>query len=109
ARCEDKKHIAYKDYGGRGIYVVKEWDNFEDFYKDMGNPPFKDASIDRIDNDGPYAPWYCIWSTRIEQAINKRKHNNNIKLKKIKQDNNKMKQKNSLKNKNIHIKTDDNY
>lgn len=33
ARCNDKNHIAYKNYGGSGVSVCAEWDkNFVSFY-----------------------------------------------------------------------------
>ena len=71
-RCNNPKSPRYKDYGGRGIKICKEWNNdFAQFYKDMGiRPP--DHSIDRIDNDGDYTPDNCRWATKSQQIRNRR-------------------------------------
>lgn len=72
-RCSNPKLPHYSRYGGRGITVCDEWQHsFEAFYRDMGDPPSPDHSIDRIDNDRGYEPSNCRWATRSEQNRNQR-------------------------------------
>src|SRR4029077_1935061 len=39
ARCLNKNSKDYKRYGEKGITICDEWLDFENFYKDMGEPP----------------------------------------------------------------------
>lgn len=76
-RCLVPKERSYKDYGGRGITVCKNWkDSFENFFKDMGYAPSPEYSIDRIDVNGNYEPSNCRWATDKQQRRNKRNNFN---------------------------------
>jgi len=73
ARCENPKHKAYPNYGGRGITICGRWrESFESFLADVGPRPSDDNSLDRIDNDGHYEPGNVRWATISEQAKNRR-------------------------------------
>ena len=71
-RCNNPNNIAYNDYGGRGITVCKEWLDFKNFLKDMGERPIG-KTLDRINNSGNYSIDNCRWATKSEQELNKRR------------------------------------
>lgn len=77
-RCNNPNDENYHNYGGRGITVCDEWNNFEDFYKwSIANGYDENAergecTIDRIDVNGNYEPSNCRWTNKDIQNYNKR-------------------------------------
>lgn len=72
-RCNNPGNWQFPDYGGRGIKVCPAWnDSFEQFLKDVGEPPFPGATLDRENNNGNYEPGNVRWATRSQQARNRR-------------------------------------
>lgn len=78
ARCNDKSNVSYKNYGARGIKVCNRWlESFDNFLKDVGYPPNKNYSLDRIDSNGNYEPNNVRWASNTMQAINRNKYGKN--------------------------------
>lgn len=71
-RCNNPKNASFHNYGGRGIRVCERWSDFLNFVADMGHPPSKAHSLDRIDVNGNYEPSNCRWATAKEQCRNTR-------------------------------------
>lgn len=71
-RCYNPINKRYARYGGRGIKVCYEWQNFNKFYEwAIENGFSKELSIERINNDKDYSPNNCKWATNKEQSRNR--------------------------------------
>lgn len=80
-RCLSPQSEPYKDYGGRGIRICKEWDgdngyvNFREWAYANGydeNAPRGECTLDRIDVNGHYEPSNCRWVNMKVQSRNRR-------------------------------------
>lgn len=72
-RCNNPNDRRYKDYGGRGIALCNEWNDYRAFEEwSMNNGYSKELELDRIDNDKGYSPDNCRWVERIVNNHNRR-------------------------------------
>lgn len=73
-RCRGAGATSYQNYGGRGISVAVEWEDFlvfRDWALSAGYQP--GLSIERLDVNGNYCPQNCAWIPRSAQAVNTRR------------------------------------
>ena len=71
-RCSNPKTNGYKDYGGKGVTVCEEWQDFDAFFDWAMQNGYSDSlTIDRKDRNGNYEPSNCKWATQKEQQNNK--------------------------------------
>jgi hypothetical protein len=72
-RCNNVNASNYKDYGGKGVKICKEWNEFAVFREWALKNGYTDGlSIDRIDGNKDYCPENCQWATRKEQSVNRK-------------------------------------
>lgn len=71
SRCENSNVPGYKNYGGRGLKVCKQWHKFAVFFADMGQCP-PSYTLERKNNSKGYTLKNCVWAARKQQANNRR-------------------------------------
>lgn len=73
ARCFCETNQDWPSYGGRGISMCAKWRNsYPAFLADVGRRPYPEAQLDRIDNDGDYAPENVRWASPLVNNRNRR-------------------------------------
>jgi len=72
-RCLNANNVNFKNYGGRGIKIYKEWESYKNFYDWAITSGYeKGLTIERINNDGNYDPANCTWIPQSKQPDNLR-------------------------------------
>jgi hypothetical protein len=71
-RCYDASCKDYVRYGARGIYVCDEWklDVWAFWNWCDGINPAPGLTLDRSNNNGPYSPGNCAFTTKAKQSRN---------------------------------------
>lgn len=73
-RCHNPNNHAYKDYGGRGISVFQEWEDYDVFKQwAFENGYSSNLTIERKNVNGNYEPSNCCWIPQKLQPRNTRK------------------------------------
>jgi hypothetical protein len=79
-RCNNPHAKNYARYGGRGITVCSEWEQFEPFRDWALSVGYAEAlTLERKDVNGNYCPENCTWIPQKRQARN-RTSNKNIQI-----------------------------
>lgn len=72
-RCNNPKNKGYPRYGGRGVTVCSEWQDYGAFLEWAKKNGYReDLSIDRMDNDKGYSPDNCRFADSFTQSQNRR-------------------------------------
>ena len=84
-RCINPNYKDFNNYGGRGIKVCQEWNDYLYFKVwATSNGYKKDLTLDRTDNNLDYTADNCRWITIKEQQHNRRNNKlNKVKAKEI--------------------------
>lgn len=73
-RCRNRSNADFPNYGGRGIVISSEWDDFANFESwSLANGYSDLLSLDRTDNNSGYNPDNCRWVTPADQMSNRRR------------------------------------
>jgi hypothetical protein len=74
-KCNNPNNSDFEYYGGKGIILCEEWDNYNTFKEWATNNGYKDNLVlSRKDTEGDYCPENCEWITDSLHRQKRRKY-----------------------------------